>query len=222
MVVKTQEFNGFSQKESLLYGELVDESIEHYGIPLFYIQRDFNNDNLDKLHGENPLSAFTKTWEMTMDIKGLESFVSGETTNDRMGYVFGVTQALIIERRRFKQYTDETMERPRLNDIIYIPFLGKFFEITGYDDVQTEEYYTHGLAHVFTIAVSVWEYSHEIINTGNPEVDDAAVASGGRNDAGDLPTTPFIESENDVVDDLDLTKEIGQNFVDWQDSKKQN
>jgi hypothetical protein len=205
--MKSQTFNGVSFKEAKLFARAERESIEKYGHPVFYLPR--TSLNIDKLHGEDYLSSFEKSYEMTMDLGDVAAFTAGSSSTNIYGADFLMQQGFTIEIEAFKFYTGGEIEKPVIRDILYVPLFNKFFKIQGFDDINREDYKTHGYDLCYHIEVEVWTYSHESINTGNIEVDS------------NIPTrddSQYIEDQNDTNEDIDMRNEINQNFTDdWND-----
>jgi hypothetical protein len=205
--MKTQTFNGVSFKEAKLFAGAERESIEKYGHPVYYLVR--KSINIDKLHGEDYLSSFEESYEMTMDLGDVSAFTGGQSSVNIYGAQFLVQQGFTIEIESFKFYTGGNLDKPIIDDILYVPLFNKFFQIKGFDDINHEDYKTHGYDVVFHINVEVWNYSHELINTGKSEIDNM------------IPTrdnTQYIEDQNDTNNEIDVRDEINQDFNDdWQD-----
>lgn len=204
--MKTQTFNGVSAKEAKLFAGLEAESIEKYGHPVFYLVR--SSLNIDKLHGEDYLSTFNTSYEMTMDLGDVEMYTGGESNVNMFGAKFLMQQGFTIEIEKFKFYTNDNLERPMIGDILYVPLFNKFFKIKGFDDINLTDYKTHGINLVWHIEVEVWSYSHEVINTGKVDIDRNVPES----------ESAYIEDNNDSINDIDIRNVINQDFLDdWND-----
>ena len=111
----------------------------------------------------------------SMDYSGEKEFFS------KFGLEIKNHTKVVISRRTFAQRVPQnSFQRPREGDLVYIPFLngtGELYEITFAD--QDKEFHTLGRKnpYFYELHLEKFKYSHEIINTGVQEIDDAVTFS---------------------------------------------
>jgi hypothetical protein len=178
----SQYFNNYNAKygEQRLYEDLIVESIKIMGFDGYYLPND-NGQARDLLFGEDPVkrfeSAFTLEFYMSnaMDYLGEKEFFS------KFGLEIKNNVKVIVSRRSFQQRVPQnTYQRPREGDLIYIPFLngtGELYEITFAD--QDKEFHTLGrvVPYFYELSLEKFKFSNEIISTGVSEIDDVATFS---------------------------------------------
>lgn len=164
--------------EQLLVEDLVIEAMQFYGMDVFYLPRE-SRDQIDYIYGEDTLKTYTKAYPIEMyleDATGMEGegdFVS------KFGLEIRDEMTLLVSRRRFKYATSASnLLRPREGDLIYIPLIQNFLEITFVEHENNQAmFYTLGRgrdANVYVYALKLKQYvfSEEIISTGISEIDD--------------------------------------------------
>lgn len=171
-------FNNFPASqvtsEQLLVEDLVIEAMQIYGMDIFYLPRT-SRDQVDFLYGEDTLKTYTSAYPLEMyleDVTGMEGegdFIS------KFGLEIRDEVTLLVSRRRF-QFT-VNQNRPNEGDLIYIPLLRNFFEITFVEHENNQAmFYTLGRGrggnvYVYALKMKQFVFSNEIIQTGNSEID---------------------------------------------------
>ena len=171
----------------------IDGFINQYGIDIKFLPRSFND--LDKIFGEDPTSSFETSFDLTVYPENIDSFNLGDEMFSLGGFTSTFTWTLYIEQHRF---TDETqITEPLEGDIIYIPILSKWFEISHVN--PRSEFFTHGKLYVYKIDIKEWEYSAESITV----VDDEIVKPEDSN---------YVEPDNDIIDDQEKEDNLIEDF----------
>jgi hypothetical protein len=123
-------FNPFPKNitsEQLLVEDLLIEAMQIYGMEVFYLPRS-SRDQVDFLYGEDTLKQYTSAYTIEMyleDVTGMEGegdFIS------KFGLEIKDEVTLLISRRRFAATVPQT--RPKEGDLVYVPLVQNFFEIT--------------------------------------------------------------------------------------------
>ena len=175
-------FNNYNARysEQRLYEDLLVESIKIMGFDGYYLPND-NDQARDLLFGEDPVKKFGSAFPVelylseSMDYSGEKEFFS------KFGLEIKNHTKVVISRRTFAQRVPQnSFQRPREGDLVYIPFLngtGELYEITFAD--QDKEFHTLGRKnpYFYELHLEKFKYSHEIINTGVQEIDDAVTFS---------------------------------------------
>jgi len=171
-------FNPFPKNitsEQLLVEDLLIEAMQIYGMEVFYLPRS-SRDQVDFLYGEDTLKQYTSAYTIEMyleDVTGMEGegdFIS------KFGLEIKDEVTLLISRRRFAATIPQT--RPNEGDLIYVPLVQNFFEITFVEHENNQAmYYTLGRGrganvYVYALKLKQFVFSNEIIQTGIAEVDE--------------------------------------------------
>ena len=171
-------FNPFPKNitsEQLLVEDLLIEAMQIYGMEVFYLPRT-SRDQVDFLYGEDTLKQYTSAYTIEMyleDVTGMEGegdFIS------KFGLEIKDEVTLLISRRRFAATVPQT--RPKEGDLVYVPLVQNFFEITFVEHENNQAmYYTLGRGrganvYVYALKMKQFVFSNEIIQTGIAEVDE--------------------------------------------------
>ena len=171
-------FNPFPKNitsEQLLVEDLLIEAMQIYGMEVFYLPRS-SRDQVDFLYGEDTLKQYTSAYTIEMyleDVTGMEGegdFIS------KFGLEIKDEVTLLISRRRFAATVPQT--RPKEGDLVYVPLVQNFFEITFVEHENNQAmYYTLGRGrganvYVYALKMKQFVFSNEIIQTGVQEVDE--------------------------------------------------
>ena len=171
-------FNPFPKNitsEQLLVEDLVIEAMQIYGMEVFYLPRS-SRDQVDFLYGEDTLKQYTEAYTIEMyleDVTGMEGdgdFIS------KFGLEIKDEVTLLISRRRFAATVPQ--KRPHEGDLVYVPLVQNFFEITFVEHENNQAmYYTLGRGrganvYVYALKMKQFVFSNEIVETGVREVDE--------------------------------------------------
>ena len=171
-------FNPFPKNitsEQLLVEDLLIEAMQIYGMEVFYLPRS-SRDQVDFLYGEDTLKQYTEAYTIEMyleDVTGMEGegdFIS------KFGLEIKDEVTFLISRRRFAATVPQT--RPNEGDLVYVPLVQNFFEITFVEHENNQAmYYTLGRGrganvYVYALKMKQFVFSNEIIQTGIAEVDE--------------------------------------------------
>ena len=159
----------------MLVEDLLIEAMQIYGMEVFYLPRS-SRDQVDFLYGEDTLKQYTEAYTIEMyleDVTGMEGegdFIS------KFGLEIKDEVTLLISRRRFAATVPQT--RPKEGDLVYVPLVQNFFEITFVEHENNQAmYYTLGRGrganvYVYALKMKQFVFSNEIIQTGIAEVDE--------------------------------------------------
>jgi hypothetical protein len=128
--------------EQLLIEDLVIESLKIHGMDVYYMPRS-TRDSVDLLYGEDPLKQYVNAYPIEMyleDVTGMEGegdFIS------KFGLEIRDEISLLVSRRRFSFTIPQN--RPNEGDLIYVPLVQNFFEITFVEHENNQAmFYTLG------------------------------------------------------------------------------
>jgi hypothetical protein len=160
--------------EQLLVEDLVIEAMQIYGMDIFYMPRS-SRDSVDLLYGEDTLKTYTSAYPLEMyleDVTGMEG--EGDFMS-KFGLEIRDELTFLVSRRRFAFTVNQT--RPNEGDLIYVPMLQNFFEITFVEHENGQAmYYTLGRGrggnvYVYALKLKQFVFSNEVVQTGNAEID---------------------------------------------------
>jgi len=160
--------------EQLLVEDLVIEAMGIYGMDVYYMPRS-SGDEVDLLYGEDTLKQYTSAYPLEMyleDVTGMEG--EGDFMS-KFGLEIRDEVSLLVSRRRFGYTVNQT--RPNEGDLIYVPLIQNFFEITFVEHENNQAmFYTLGRGrggnvYVYALKMKQWVFSNELVLTGNAEID---------------------------------------------------
>jgi hypothetical protein len=177
-------FNNFGQQnEQRLVDDLIIEQIKINGIDVLYVPKTYVA--LDKLFGEDPQRAFLQTFPIEMYPSNYDGFQGDKAFLGKFGFEMSKQMDFIVSKARFEQIlnTQGAWEknptamstdpiRPNEGDLIYFPLTGELFEIYQADHEMI--FYQLGKVYVWKITVTKYDFSHEVFDTGVPELDGIA------------------------------------------------
>lgn len=172
-------FNPFPAKqitnEQLLIEDLVIEAMKIYGMDVYYMPRS-SRDQVDFLYGEDTLKQYIRAFPIEMYLENVTGMDGDGDFISKFGLEIRDEVTLLVSRNRFKATVPELI-RPREGDLIFLPLMNNFFEITfvEHDDNQAM-FYTLGRGrggnvYVYALKMKKLVFSNEIIQTGIEDID---------------------------------------------------
>jgi len=180
--------------EQLLVEDLVIEAMGIYGMDVYYLPRSSGGTE-DMLYGEDTMKQYRSAHPIEMYLENITGMDGEQDFISKFGLEIRDEITLLVSRRRFK-YTvgatnfqtpilgDITPEenqaptRPREGDLVYLPLLQNFFEITFVEHENDQAmFYTLGRGrggnvYVYSLKLKQYVFSEEIIETGITEIDE--------------------------------------------------
>ena len=141
---------------------------------IYYMPRS-TGDQVDMLYGEDTLKQYTAAYPLEMyleDVTGMEG--EGDFMS-KFGLEIRDEMTFLVSRRRFAFTVNQ--HRPNEGDLIYVPMLQNFFEISFVEHENNQAmYYTLGRGrggnvYVYALKLKQWVFSNELVLTGNAEID---------------------------------------------------
>jgi len=175
-------FNPFPKdhitEEQLLVEDLVIEAMQIYGMDVFYLPRT-SRDQVDTIYGEDTLKQYIKAYPLEMYVENVTGMEGEQDFMSKFGLEIRDEMSLLVSRRRFKYATSaQALIRPLEGDLVYVPLLQNFFEITFVEHENDQAmFYTLGRGrggnvYVYALKLKQFVFSDEIIETGVTEVDE--------------------------------------------------
>ncbi len=177
-------FNNFPAKlgngavitpEQLLVENLVIEALQIYGMDVYYLPRT-TRDQVDYLFGEDTLKEYRSAHAIEMYLENVTGMDGDQDFISKFGLEIRDEITMLVSRLKFR-YAVNGLTRPREGDLIYVPLLTGFFEITYVEHENNQAmYYTLGRGrggnvYVYGIKMKQFVFSSEIIDVGIPEID---------------------------------------------------
>jgi len=174
-------FNNYnSVAEQRVLEDLIVESIKIMGFDGYYLPND-NDIARDLLFGEDPVKKFQSAFPLELYLSNSLDYDGEKEFFSKFGLEIKNNVNVIVSKRSFAQRVPQnTFQRPREGDLIYVPFLngtGELYEIKFAD--QDKDFHTLGrrVPYFYELQLEKFKFSHELINTGVQEIDDAGTFS---------------------------------------------
>jgi hypothetical protein len=176
-------FNNFPSsqitQEQLLVEDLVIESMQIHGMDVYYLPRTIRSGNeIDYLFGEDTLKEYKSAYSLEMYLENVTGMDGEGDFISKFGLEIRDEISMLVSRRRFKYTTGATnLVRPREGDLVFIPLLNDFFEITFVENENDQAmFYTLGRGrggnvYLYAIKMKKFVFSNEIISTGIDDID---------------------------------------------------
>ena len=171
-------FNNFPKNitsEQLLVEDLVIESLKIHGMDVYYMPRT-TRDTVDYIFGEDTLKQYVSAYPLEMYLENVTGMEGEGDFISKFGLEIRDEVQLLVSRRRFAATIPQT--RPKEGDLIYIPLVQNFFEITFVEHENDQAmFYTLGRGrganvYVYGLKLKQFVFSNEIIETGITEIDE--------------------------------------------------
>jgi hypothetical protein len=174
-------FNNFPgdlvTNEQLLVEDLIIESIKQYGMDVYYIPRE-SRDSIDRLFGEDTLKTFKGAFQIEVYLENIFGMDGNQDIISKFGLEVDDELTVLIARRRFGQTIPKNlMKRPREGDLIYIPLVQNFFEISFVEHENDQAMmYTLGKGrggnvYLYAVKLTQFVFSEEKLSTGVEQID---------------------------------------------------
>ena len=155
--------------------DLIVEAIKVVGFDAFYCPND-NDIARDLLYGEDPVKKFSSAFPLEMylssdplDYQGQQEFFS------KFGLEIKDVVKVMVSRRSFSQRVPQnTFNRPREGDLVYVPFLngtGELYEITFTEQSKDMHMLGRKQPYFYELRLEKFKYSQEVIDTGIEDID---------------------------------------------------
>jgi hypothetical protein len=168
-------FNSFSPaltNEQRLMEDVIVESIKIMGHDVKYLPREAY-DSTDDIIGESPQAKFTRAYTVEMYLANVEGYEGDGDFFSKFGLEIRDTSNFIISRKTFERYIpSKVAKRPREGDLIFVPLLGKVFEIKFVEEELMFFALGKRSPFIYELRCEVFRYSQEDFETGDKQIDD--------------------------------------------------
>jgi hypothetical protein len=199
-------FNNFPQhqitSEQLLVEDLVIEAMQINGMDVYYLPRT-SRDEVDMLYGEDTLKQYRSAYAIEMYMENVTGMDGEGDFISKFGLEIRDEITLLVSRRRFAMTVN--LPRVREGDLVYVPLVQNFFEITFVEHENDQAmFYTLGRGrggnvYVYALKMKQFVFSEEIISTGVEEIDSQAFAEYKRTDIALANTTAYPAGSGSFV-----------------------
>lgn len=155
--------------EQGLLEDLIAESINIYGIDMYYLPRRLYDE--DQVFGEDVQSFFDTALTCECYLKNVDGFEGEGSFLSKIGVEVRNEITLTLANRTFMNQIgyDQGFTRPREGDLIFFPFNNKCFEIVWVE--KWSMMYPLGGLYVYDVRCEMFEYSGQEFTTGIPIID---------------------------------------------------
>ena len=163
-------FNNFnSSAEQSLIEKLVIESIQIYGIDVWYLPRTLGA--TDDLLNEDDLPSFNSAHQLEMYIKNVEGFAGEGDFLSKFGLQIRDSMTMTVANKVFEDVVsaNTSLTRPNEGDILFFPLNNKMFEIMHVEHEAV--FYQMGALQTYDLQVELLEYADQRFNTGVSAID---------------------------------------------------
>ena len=161
--------------EQLLVEDLLIEALKIYGMDVYYLPRS-SGDVVDYIYGEDSNKQYTSAYPIELYLENVTGMDGEQDFISKFGLEIRDEITLLVSRRRFASTVPQ--KRPNEGDLIYVPLVQNFFEISFVEHENDQAmFYTLGRgrgANVYVYALKLKQlvFSNELISTGVTEIDD--------------------------------------------------
>ena len=163
-------FNNYkSSGEQGLLEDLIIESIQIYGMDMYYLPRTL--DNRDALYTESTVQTFKRAFPIEVYIRSVDGFSGDQSFMSKFGLEIRDAVTFAMSKRIFDTGVGREMHLPRPleGDLIYFPLNKKCFQIKFIENKPF--FYQLGFLPMYDIRCELFEYSNERFDTGITEID---------------------------------------------------
>jgi hypothetical protein len=160
--------------EQLLVEDLLIEALKINGMDVYYLPRS-SGDVVDYIYGEDSNKQYTSAYPIELYLENVTGMDGEGDFISKFGLEIRDEITLLVSRRRFAATVPQN--RPNEGDLIYVPLVQNFFEISFVEHENDQAmFYTLGRgrgANVYVYALKLKQlvFSNELISTGLPEID---------------------------------------------------
>jgi len=176
-------FNNFPNgitSEQLLVEDLVIEALKIYGMDVYYLPRTVRaNNEIDYIYGEDTLKQYLTAHAIEMYLENVTGMDGEGDFISKFGLEIRDELTFLVSRARFEIATaSSSLNRPREGDLIFVPMLQNFFEITFVEHENDQAmFYTLGRGrganvYVYALKLKQFVFSNELIKTGITQIDE--------------------------------------------------
>lgn len=198
MATSTYFNHYYATNEQQLFEGFMVESIQQYGINVYYVPRVIGN--LDQLYTADDQSSYEDAYLVDVYPKNITEFGGSGNLMSKFGLDIHDQLVFQIASKTFRTEVGEhaNLVRPREGDLIYFPLNQKVFQIKYVD--KFDVFFQGGQLPAYDLTCELFEYSNEVFNTGIEGIDRIQ----------ETQSTNILDYGLDVGDETFLTDESGR------------
>ena len=141
---------------------------------VYYLPKS-SRDSVDYIFGEDTLKQYVAAYPLEMYLENVTGMEGEGDFISKFGLEIRDEVQLLVSRRRFASTVPQI--RPNEGDLIYVPLVQNFFEITFVEHENDQAmFYTLGRGrggnvYVYALKLKQFVFSNEVVETGNAEID---------------------------------------------------
>lgn len=156
----------FANTQNLL-DDLVVQQIKITGFDVNYLP--MSTINYDNILGEGQQMMYSNNYIIEMYPLSTTSWQSGVgDLFSKFGVEITDSVSFVVSRSRFENELEGVRTLPKERDVIYVPFNQSFMIIT--EVIYDSTFFPFGKNVIYELRTKLWDYSGEILNTGNTEI----------------------------------------------------
>lgn len=203
-----QNYEYFNEQQ--LIDDLVIESIQIYGLDMFYLTRGLQS--VDDVLNEDDLSIFNQAFELEMYVKTIDGFSGEGDFLSRFGLQIRDSATFSVAFRTFERFVtsnNTAKTRPFEGDLIYLPLNNKFFKIVHVEHESV--FYQSGALQVYDLKCELFEYSNERFQTGISDIDTFFDA----HKTDQISTLEGLKEKDPIAKNFDFQVAIEDDIIDF-------
>lgn len=206
-----------------LLNSLTVEGIQAHGRDFVYIARD---GDVREVYREAPQSSYTRKFSIEMFIKSVDGYGGSGQFLSQFGIEIRNEIVLSVSKERWTAIAPTagvTSPRPLEGDLVYFAADNKLLVIKRVN--QYELFYQLGNLYTWELTCEVFEYSHEVFNTGIPQIDNINQLSMSTKEHGSITLDgPIFDQDyiqdlvgtaRDTMDDTSDIEEVADGIIDF-------
>lgn len=192
-------FNNYTnQSEQKLFEDMHVESINMFGLQVYYLPR--NIVTRHEIFREGDVVNYEKAIPISVYFKSVDGWSGDGNFLSKFGLEIRNSVTLTAAMRSFRIETQTF--RPMEGDLIYMPLNRKLFAIQFIDHENI--FYQLGKLYTYDIPCETFEYSNEVFSTGIADIDDRY----------NKYTNDTSEVRIQDAEGADVESELGDFFID--------
>jgi hypothetical protein len=165
----------FSATQQLVEAMTI-QAIQVGGMDVYYIPRTVNQQDINPILTEDPLASYDNAFMLEMYLENAQGFEGDGALMSKFGIEIQDSCTFVVARARWEAEVGRSgqteLPRPVEGDLVYLPLTKSFFEIKKV--IATNPFYQLGKLFVYRLDCELFEYSHEVFDTGVQEIDEFA------------------------------------------------
>ena len=167
-------FNNFAAKnEQALYEDLVNETVQTWGIDAYYLPRSSESE-FDFALGDDPTKEYYENYPVEVYISDVDEFEGGDFFS-KFGIEVRKQTRLMITQRSFSRHVPSRYKRPREGDLLWLKNFRALFEIKFTNEERL--FYQFGTEHLYAyeLVCEKFRYNDETLDVGIEDFADDVV-----------------------------------------------